>query len=69
MSSFAICSDAPRRVSVAGNGRQGNGPSDLPDLSRHGRVASFVSETSNLVCHDTNRVSDSPGSSQVEGER
>jgi hypothetical protein len=43
-------------VRISGSGHRGNGL--RPDLSRHIRVVSFVSETSNLVGHDTNRVSD-----------
>ncbi|MFQ5488895.1 MAG: TolB family protein, partial [Gammaproteobacteria bacterium] len=37
------------RVSVAGDGSQGNGPSQRPDLSADGRFVSFESQATNLV--------------------
>ncbi len=37
------------RVSVAGDGSQGNGPSLRPDLSADGRFVSFESQATNLV--------------------
>ena len=43
------------RVSVASDGRQGDGPSDGPSLSADGRYVAFNSSASNLVAGDTNR--------------
>jgi Tol biopolymer transport system component len=42
-------------VSRSFQGRQGNGPSDLPSISGDGRFVEFVSTASNLVLGDTNR--------------
>jgi len=46
------------RVSVATNGRQGNGGSGSPSISSDGRYVAFESYASNLVRGDTNRVKD-----------
>ena len=45
-------------ASVGVNGRAGNGPSFLPDLSANGRYVAFQSVASNLVPGDTNGVED-----------
>lgn len=42
------------RVSVAGDGSQGNAESGLPDISADGRRVLFLSEASNLVAGDGN---------------
>lgn len=47
-----------RRVSVRSNGTQGNGPSQIPDISDSGRFVTFMSNASNLVPGDTNGTSD-----------
>jgi Tol biopolymer transport system component len=47
-----------QRVSLASDGRQGNGMSSLPAISGDGRLIVFQSEASNLVPGDTNNVSD-----------
>jgi len=47
-----------RRVSVRSNGTQGNGPSQIPDISSSGRFVVFISNASNLVPGDTNGVAD-----------
>jgi Tol biopolymer transport system component len=49
---------ATRLVSVGMNGRAGNGPSFLSDLSATGRYVAFQSLASNLVPGDTNGVED-----------
>jgi len=41
------------RVSVAGDGRQGNGPSYGADISDDGRTVAFLSQASNLAPGDT----------------
>ena len=46
------------RVSVAGDGTQGNKSSYWPYISSNGRYTSFVSEATNLVINDTNEVAD-----------
>ncbi|MDO9105451.1 MAG: hypothetical protein Q7U57_10870 [Methylovulum sp.] len=46
------------RVSVASNGRQGNGGSELPVLSADGQIVAFVSQADNLVVGDSNGKSD-----------
>jgi Tol biopolymer transport system component len=46
------------RVSVASDGTEGNGHSDLPSISADGRYVAFASEASNLVPGDTNRWAD-----------
>jgi Tol biopolymer transport system component len=46
------------RVSVAGDGTQGNKSSYWPYISANGRYISFVSEATNLVINDTNEVAD-----------
>lgn len=47
-----------RRVSVRTNGTQGNGPSQIPDISGSGRFVTFLSNASNLVPGDTNGTAD-----------
>ena len=47
-----------RRVSVAGDGTQGNAMSVLPSISSDGSVVTFVSDASNLVAGDSNRTRD-----------
>jgi len=46
------------RVSIVGNGDQGNGSSYSPSLSATGRYVAFWSYAENLVAGDTNRVAD-----------
>jgi Tol biopolymer transport system component len=46
------------RASVSRTGRQSNGDSGSPSLSRHGRYLSFESRATNLVPRDTNHYSD-----------
>ena len=46
------------RVSVAGDGSQGNGGSFYPSLSADGRFLAFTSSSTNLVSGDTNEKSD-----------
>jgi hypothetical protein len=46
------------RVSVASDGTQANGPSELPAISRDGRYVTFTSHATNLVAADTNGASD-----------
>jgi Tol biopolymer transport system component len=47
-----------RRVSLNSKGRQANGPSLEPHLSRRGGLVAFTSYASNLVRRDTNGASD-----------
>jgi hypothetical protein len=47
-----------RRVSVRSNGLQGNGASQVPDISNSGRFVTFLSGASNLVAGDTNGTLD-----------
>lgn len=47
-----------RRVSVASNGMQGNGFSQLPRISRTGRYIVFSSSATNLVSGDNNQLRD-----------
>ena len=47
-----------KRVSVRSNGTQGNGPSQIPDISGSGRFVTFMSSASNLVPGDTNGTTD-----------
>ena len=47
-----------RRVSLASNGRQGNGGSGEPAISADGRYVAFASGASTLVARDTNHFSD-----------
>jgi hypothetical protein len=47
-----------RRVSIRSNGTQGNGGSQIPDISNSGRYVTFISSASNLVAGDTNGTSD-----------
>lgn len=47
-----------RRVSVATAGTEGNGASDEPAISAHGRNVSFTSKASNLIAADTNNTDD-----------
>ena len=72
-----------RRVSVANDGGQANGPSYFADVSPDGRYVTFMSDASNLVAGDTNnrtdvfvrdrvnnvtrRVSVGPGGAQANG--
>ena len=46
------------RVSVAGDGTQGNALSEWPDISSDGRFVAFHSSASNLVPNDTNARGD-----------
>ncbi len=46
------------RVSVASDGTEANGSSDLPVVSGDGRYIAFDSEATNLVANDTNGYSD-----------
>ena len=46
------------RVSVDSSGNEGDGNSSVPALSADGRIAVFVSDSTNLVPSDTNDVSD-----------
>ncbi len=46
------------RVSVSSGGRQGNGYSEAPSVSTHGRYVAFSSGASNLVQGDTNGAGD-----------
>ncbi|MEA2133946.1 MAG: hypothetical protein QOC68_1855 [Solirubrobacteraceae bacterium] len=46
------------RVSAGRAGGEANGPSDMPAISRDGRVVAFTSTASNLVPADGNGVSD-----------
>lgn len=50
--------ETTRRVSVTTGGGQGNGASDEPAISTHGRYVSFTSVASNLVANDTNNTGD-----------
>ena len=47
-----------KRISVADDGTQGNGVSDLPSISADGRYVAFLSTASNLVRGDTNSYAD-----------
>jgi Tol biopolymer transport system component len=47
-----------RRVSVSSDGAQGNAMSTLPSISNDGNVVTFVSDATNLVRGDSNRVRD-----------
>lgn len=47
-----------RRVSVRSNGLQGNGASQIPDISSSGRFVTFLSGASNLVAGDSNGTLD-----------
>ncbi|MCB1885463.1 MAG: tandem-95 repeat protein, partial [Geminicoccaceae bacterium] len=49
---------ATERVSVAGDGTQGNGDSSTPTLSADGRFVAFISEADNLVPSDANDAYD-----------
>ena len=49
---------ATTRVSVSSSGRQANGYSEFPAISADGRFVAFQSLSTNLVAHDTNRLSD-----------
>jgi Tol biopolymer transport system component len=46
------------RVSVASEGAEGNGVSEVPSISADGRYVAFVSNASNLVSGDTNSIWD-----------
>lgn len=46
------------RVSIAGNGTQGNGSSLAPSISGDGRYVAFQSFSTNLVTGDTNNAAD-----------
>lgn len=50
--------DVTRRVSVSSGGAQGNGASDEPAISAHGRHVTFTSKASNLIAADTNNTDD-----------
>ena len=47
-----------RRISRASGAAEPDGPSFHPAVSRDGRLVAFVSEATNLVPHDRNRVAD-----------
>lgn len=47
-----------KRVSVAGDGTEGDGSSGVPSISLNGRVVAFVSLAANLVPGDTNDAAD-----------
>lgn len=47
-----------RRVSVASDGQEGDGPSMSPSISRDGAVVAFVSSATDLVAEDANDVDD-----------
>jgi len=47
-----------RRMSIRSNGTQGNGLSQIPDISGSGRFVTFMSNASNLVPGDTNATTD-----------
>jgi Tol biopolymer transport system component len=47
-----------RRASVASDGREGDGPSMSPSISRDGAVVAFVSSATNLVTEDDNEADD-----------
>jgi Tol biopolymer transport system component len=47
-----------RRISVARDGSQANGPSDAPALSADGNVVAFESSATNLIPSDTNAYRD-----------
>jgi Tol biopolymer transport system component len=49
-----LLTQTTERVSVATNGAQGDGNSQIPTISSDGRFVSFVSGASNLVAGDTN---------------
>lgn len=51
-------SNKTTRVSVNGQGQQGNGNSLLASMTRDGRTVGFYSEASNLVPNDTNAQGD-----------
>jgi Tol biopolymer transport system component len=53
-----LASGVTTRVSVNNSGRQANGPSGWATISADGRYVAFSSLASNLVRHDTNRLSD-----------
>ena len=52
------CVPGVRRVSVAADGQQGNGPSYWMSISDDGRFVAFTSEATNLVAGDTNGAQD-----------
>jgi hypothetical protein len=51
-------SDKTRRVSVRSNGTEGDGDSQIPDISSSGRFVVFMSSATNLVPGDSNGFSD-----------
>ena len=51
-----MAASVTRRVSVASDGRQGNGASAWPSISSDGRFVAFSSNASNLVDNDTNEA-------------
>jgi len=53
-----LTTNKTERVSVASDGREGNGPSSDPSISPDGRFVTFWSAASNLVEGDTNKVRD-----------
>lgn len=53
-----LSAGATRRVSVGQGGAQGNGESFGPQITRDGRLVSFVSEADNLVRGDRNSAMD-----------
>jgi hypothetical protein len=46
------------RISVAGDGTEGNASSFDPEISANGRSVAYASEASNLVPDDTNDATD-----------
>jgi Tol biopolymer transport system component len=54
----AGCTPSTVRVSVANDGSQANGISDVPSISADGRFVAFRSRASNLVAGDTNGFAD-----------
>jgi Tol biopolymer transport system component len=53
-----VASGALHRVSLASDGREGNGPSTWPSISADGTAVAFESLASNLVVADTNAAED-----------
>lgn len=47
-----------RRVSLASDGSEGDGPSNAPAISGNGRFVAFTSNATNFAAGDTNAVSD-----------
>jgi Tol biopolymer transport system component len=61
LSAFVVspgCQPSTIRLSVAGDGAQGNGGSVLPSISADGGYITFKSTSTNLVANDTNGLAD-----------